>query len=48
MSVLSINLGPLMVSMFAGIYLIVLLTLSDGEISILRGKTTLHYTVSRC
>ena len=48
MSDLSINLGLLMVSMFVSIYLIVLLTLCDGEISVLRRDTTLHYTVSHC
>ena len=46
MSDLSINLGLLMVSMFVGICLIDLLTLCDGEISVLRRDTTLHYTVS--
>ena len=48
MSDLSINLGLLMVSMFVGICLIDLLTLCDGEISVLRRYTTLHYTVSHC
>ena len=56
MRYLSNKLGLFMVSVSIGVYRLDsflgfhmdLLTLCDGEISVLRGDTTLHYTVSHC